>query len=101
MARMQLGQIVATRGVVGLMRENNDFAAFVHRAFQRYLRPIGANCARATESRTTGRWRMAATAFSRPIPIRPTRSGKSGSLPSGTAAPPHCCFPTSIRRRVL
>ena len=38
MARMQLGQIVATRGVVGLMRENNDFAAFVHRAFQRYLR---------------------------------------------------------------
>ena len=33
--------------------------------------------------------------------IRPTRSGKSGSLPSGTAAPPHCCFPTSIRRRVL
>ena len=38
MARMKLGQIVATRGVVGLMRENNDFAAFVHRAFQRYLR---------------------------------------------------------------
>ena len=37
MARMKLGQIVATRGVVGLMRENNDFAAFVHRAFQRYL----------------------------------------------------------------
>ena len=36
MARMKLGQIVATRGVVGLMRENNDFAAFVHRAFQRY-----------------------------------------------------------------
>ena len=38
MARMKLGQIVATRGVVGLMRENNDFAAFVHRSFQRYLR---------------------------------------------------------------
>lgn len=38
MARMKLGQIVATRGVVGLMREDNDFTAFVHRAFQRYLR---------------------------------------------------------------
>ena len=37
MAKMKLGQIVATRGVVGLMRENNGFAAFVHRAFQRYL----------------------------------------------------------------
>ena len=30
--------------------------------------------------------------------IRPTRSGKSGSLPSGTAAPPRCCFPTNIER---
>ena len=38
MAKMKLGQIVATRGVVGLRRENKDFAAFVHRAFQRYLR---------------------------------------------------------------
>lgn len=38
MAGMKLGQVVATRGVAKRMRENSGFAAFVHRAFQRYLR---------------------------------------------------------------
>ena len=38
MARMKLGQVVATRGVADLMHKSGDFAAFVHRSFQRYLR---------------------------------------------------------------
>ena len=38
MAGMKLGQVVATRGVAERMRESSGFAAFVHRAFQRYLR---------------------------------------------------------------
>ena len=38
MARMKLGQVVATRGVADLMHKSGGFAAFVHRAFQRYLR---------------------------------------------------------------
>ena len=98
MARMKLGQIVATRGVVGLMRENNGFAAFVHRAFQRYLRADWGELCESDRKQNDralahGGDRILA-AYTHP----PTRSGKSGSLPSGTAALLRCCFPTNIER---